>query len=47
MTEKNVNLRLSNSLLKEELEHKEKELELKFESKAYDIENQYKKKLTN
>lgn len=45
MTEKNVNLRLSNSLLKEELEHKEKELELKFESKAYDIENQYKKEI--
>ena len=45
MTEKNVNLRLSNSLLKEELEHKEKELELKFKSKAYDIENQYKKEI--
>ena len=45
MTEKNVNLRLSNSLLKEELENKEKELKLKFESKAYNIENQYKKEI--
>ena len=45
MTEKNVNLRLSNSLLKEELEHKEKELELKFESKTYNMENQYKKEI--
>ena len=47
MTEKNVNLRLSNSLLKEELEHKEKELELKFESKVYDIEHSYKKQIEN
>ena len=45
MTEKNVNLRLSNSLLKEELEYKEKELELKFESKTYNMENQYKKEI--
>ena len=34
LIEKNTNLRLSNSLLKEELENKEKEIELKFESKA-------------
>lgn len=47
MTEKNVNLRLSNSLLKEELENKEKELELKFESKVYDIELSYKKQIEN
>ena len=46
MTEKNVNLRLSNSILKEKLENKEKELELKFESKAYNIENQYKKEIS-
>ena len=45
MTEKNVNLKLSNSLLKEELENKEKELELKFESKTYDMEHQYKKEI--
>lgn len=45
MTEKNVNLRLSNSLLKEEMEKKEKKLELKFESKAYNIEYQYKKEI--
>ena len=45
MTEKNVNLRLSNSLLKEELENKEKELKLKFESKAYNMEKQYKKEI--
>ena len=45
MTEKNVNLKLSNSLLKEELENKEKELELKFESKAYNMENEYKKEI--
>ena len=45
MTEKNVNLRLSNSLLKEELENKEKELELKFESKAYSMEHEYKKEI--
>lgn len=45
MTEKNINLRLSNNLLQEELKNKEKELELKFESKAYNIENQYKKEI--
>ncbi len=45
MTEKNVNLRLSNSLLKEELENKEKELELKYKSKAYNMENEYKKEI--
>ena len=45
MTEKNVNLRLSNSLLKEELENKKKKLELKFESKAYNMEHQYKKEI--
>ena len=45
MTEKNVNLKLSNSLLKEELENKENELELKFESKTYDMEHQYKKEI--
>ena len=45
MTEKNVNLRFSNSLLKEELENKEKELELKFESKAYNMEHEYKKEI--
>ena len=45
MTEKNVNLRLSNSLLKEELENKEKELELKYESKAYNMEHEYKKEI--
>lgn len=45
MTEKNVNLKLSNTLLKEELENKEKELELKFESKAYNMEYQYKKEI--
>ncbi len=47
MTEKNVNLRLSNSLLKEEMEKKEKELELKFENKVYDIEHSYKKQIEN
>lgn len=47
MTEKNVNLRLSNSLLKEELKNKEKELELEFESKVYDIEHSYKKQIEN
>jgi len=31
MTEKNVNLRLSNSLLKEEMEKKEKKLEFRIE----------------
>ena len=45
MTEKNVNLRFSNSLLKEELENKEKELELKYESKAYNMEHEYKKEI--
>ncbi len=45
MTEKNVNLKLSNTLLKEQLENKEKELELKFESKAYNMEYQYKKQI--
>lgn len=43
--EKNANLRLSNSLLKEELENKEKELELQFESKFYNIERDYKKEI--
>lgn len=45
MTEKSVNLRLSNSLLQEELENKEKELELKFENKAYNMEHEYKKEI--
>lgn len=45
MTEKNVNLRLSNSLLKEKMESKEKELELKFENKVYNIEREYKKEI--
>ena len=45
MTEKNVNLRLLSSLLKEELENKEKELELKYESKTYNIEHKYKKEI--
>lgn len=45
MTEKSINLRLSNSLLQEELENKEKELELKFESKAYNMEHEYKKEI--
>ena len=45
MTEKNINLRHSNSLLKEELENKEKELELKYESKAYNMEHEYKKEI--
>lgn len=43
--EKNANLRLSNSLLKEELENKEKELELQFESKSYNMEHEYKKEI--
>ena len=43
--ENNTNLKLSNSLLREELENKEKELELKFESKTYDMEHQYKKEI--
>lgn len=45
MTEKNVNLRLLSSLLKEELENKKKELKLKYESKAYNIEHKYKKEI--
>lgn len=45
ITEKNVNLKLSNTLLKEKLENKEKELELKFESKAYNMEHEYKKEI--
>ena len=32
-------------LLKEELENKEKELELKFENKAYNMEHEYKKEI--
>lgn len=47
MTEKNVNLRLSNSLLKEEIENKETELELKFENKVYDIKHSYQKQIEN
>ena len=43
--EKNANLRLSNSLLREEVENKEKELELKFESKNYDMNHQYKREI--
>lgn len=43
--EKNANLRLSNMLLKEELENKEKELELQFESKSYNMEHEYKKEI--
>ena len=43
--EKNANLRLSNNLLREELENKEKELEFKFESKAYNMEHEYKKEI--
>ena len=46
MTEKNVKLRLSNSLLKEELENKENELELKYESKSYNMEREYKKEIS-
>lgn len=45
MTEKNLNLRFSNNLLKEQLENKEKELELKYESKAYNTEHEYKKEI--
>jgi len=45
MIEKNTNLRLSNCLLQEELENKEKELELKYESKAYNMEHEYKKEI--
>ena len=45
MIEKNTNLRLTNSLLKEELENKEKELELQFESKSYNMEREYKKEI--
>ena len=45
MIEKNANLRLLNSLLQEELENKEKELELKYESKAYNMEHEYKKEI--
>ena len=45
MIEKNTNLRLANSLLKEELENKEKELELQFESKSYNMEREYKKEI--
>ena len=43
--EKNANLRLSNSLLKEELENKEKELALQFENKSYNMEHEYKKEI--
>lgn len=45
MVEKNTNLKLSNSLLQEKLENKEKELELKLEIKTYDIEREYKKEI--
>lgn len=45
MIEKNTNLRLANSLLKEELENKEKEIELQFESKSYNMEREYKKEI--
>ena len=45
IVEKNTNLRLSDSLLREELENKKKELELKFESKVYNMENEYKKEI--
>lgn len=45
MVEKSTNLKLSNSLLQEKLENKEKELELKLEIKTYDIEREYKKEI--
>lgn len=45
MIEKNTNLRLTNSLLQKELENKEKELELKYKSKAYNMEHEYKKEI--
>ena len=43
--EKNTNLRLTHSLLQKELENKEKELELKYKSKAYNMEHEYKKEI--
>ena len=43
--EKTANLKLSNSLLQEKLENKEKELELKLEIKTYDMEHKYKKEI--
>ena len=45
MVEKSINLKLSNGLLQKELENKEKELELKYKSKAYNIEHEYKKEI--
>ena len=45
MVEKSTNLKLSNSLLQKELENKEKELELKYKSKAYNMEHEYKKEI--
>lgn len=43
--EKTANLKLSNRLLQEKLENKEKELELKLEIKTYDMEHAYKKEI--
>ena len=47
MLEKNTNLKLSNSLLQESIENKDRELELKLEKQAYNIESKYKKKIQN
>ena len=43
--EKNTNLKLANSLLQENIENKDKELELRLEIKTNDIESKYKKKI--
>ena len=47
MLEKNTNLKLSNSLLQERIENKDREIELKLEKQAYNIESKYKKKIQN
>ena len=47
MLENNTNLKLSNSLLQESIENKDKEFELKLEKQAYNIEAKYKKKIQN
>ena len=42
-----TNLKLSNILLQERIENKDRELELKLEKQAYSIESKYKKKIQN
>ena len=45
MLEDNINLKFKCHLLEESLEDKEKELQLKFDNKVYNIESQYKKQI--